>query len=135
MMAEKNNSTCSICGTKYYACLSCHDSIQLTPWKVHTDTSEHFKVFQIVRGFNTGVYSKDEAKEKFKNVDLSDLNTFRPHIKSIIEEILKEEKPIVENTVAYRKRNYKIEKINTDEKIDNENVECVEVVNEDLNVE
>lgn len=133
MIAEKNNSTCSICGTKYYACLSCHDSIQLTPWKIHTDTSEHYKVFQIIRGFNTGLYSKDEAKEKFKNVDLSDLNTFRPHIKATVEKILKEEKPVVENTTAaYRKRNYKIEKVDTNENTDENNTEVVieEVISE-----
>lgn len=89
-MAEKNNATCSICGKDYHMCLSCKDSIQLAPWKVHTDTSEHYKVFQIIRGFSTGVYDKDEAKAKLKNVDLSDLNTFRPNIKKIVKDILKE---------------------------------------------
>ena len=93
-MAE-NNATCSICGKEYYACLSCRDSLKVNPWKVHTDTSEHYKVYQIIHGVSTGVYAKDEAKEKFKNVDLSDLNSFRPHIKKIIKDILKEEKPIV----------------------------------------
>ena len=71
-------------------CLSCKDSIQLAPWKVHTDTSEHYKVFQIIRGYSTGVYNKDEARTKFKNVNLSDLNDFRPNIKKIIKDILKE---------------------------------------------
>lgn len=89
-MAEKNNATCSICGKDYHMCLSCKDSIQLAPWKVHTDTSEHYKVFQIIRGYSTGVYNKDEARTKFKNVNLSDLNDFRPNIKKIIKDILKE---------------------------------------------
>ena len=89
-MAEKNNATCSICGKDYHMCLSCKDSIQLAPWKVHTDTSEHYKVFQIIRGYSTGVYDKDEARTKLKNVDLSDVNDFTPHIKKIIKDILKE---------------------------------------------
>lgn len=89
-MAEKNNATCSICGKDYHMCLSCKDSMQLAPWKVHTDTSEHYKVFQIIRGVSTGVYNKDEARTKLKNVDLSDLNSFRPHIKKVIKDILKE---------------------------------------------
>lgn len=89
-MAEKNNATCSICDKGYHICLSCRDSIQLAPWKVHTDTSEHYKIFQIIRGYSTGMYDKDESKAKLKNVDLSDLNTFRPHIKKIIKDILKE---------------------------------------------
>lgn len=97
-MAEKNNATCSICGKNYYVCMSCMDSIKLHPFKKFTDTAEHYKVYQIVRGFSTGVYTKDEARSKFKNVDLSDLDSFRPHIKSIIEDILKEEKVVVKTT-------------------------------------
>ena len=94
-MTEKNNSVCSICGKEYYACLSCSDAMKLHPFKSFTDTAEHFKVFQVVRGFSTGVYTKDEAKEKLQNVDLKDINSFRPHIKKIVKDILKEEKPIV----------------------------------------
>jgi hypothetical protein len=90
-MAEKNNAKCSICGRDYYACLACKDSMSLSPWKSFTDTAEHYKVFQVVRGFSTGVYSKDEARTKLKNIDLSDIDSFRFHIKEIIEDILKEE--------------------------------------------
>ena len=133
-MAEKNNATCSICGNEYYVCLACRDSLKVNPWKVHTDTSEHYKVYQIIHGVSTGVYDKDEAKEKFKNVNLDDVNSFRPHIKKIVKDIIKEDKPTVkvveeiksvetestevkENAVvedivkptASRKRNYKIE--------------------------
>ena len=94
-MAEKNNATCSICGKNYHKCLSCKDSMKLQPWKDSTDTAEHYKVFQVVKGYSTGVYTKDEAKIKFKNIDLKDIESFRPHIKEIIKDILKEEKPIV----------------------------------------
>lgn len=129
-MAEKNNSICSICGKEYYACLSCRDSIQLAPWKTHCDTAEHYKVFQIIRGLSTNVYTKDEARAKLKNVNLEDVELFRPHIKKIIKDILKEEKApakiidkteepvevktsieevIIEKPSYYRKRNYKNE--------------------------
>lgn len=138
-MTEKNNAVCSICGKSYYACMSCLDAMKLHPYKRFTDTAEHFKVFQVVRGLSTGVYTKDESKEKFKNIDLGDIESFRPHIKDIIKDVLKEEKAEVvveiteeiENTVAEdiaeikveetevaknvekqtvsRKRNYKVE--------------------------
>ena len=94
-MAEKNNAHCTICGKPYYVCLSCLDSMRLSPWKIHTDTAEHFKISQIVHGVSTNIYTKDEARTKLKNVNLDDMDTFRPHIKQIIEDILKEEKPIV----------------------------------------
>ena len=95
-MVEKNNATCSICGKGYYACVSCADAMKLHPWKTHTDTAECFKVFQVVKGFNTNLYTKDEAREKLQNVDLKDMDSFRPHIKKIVKDILKEEKAVVE---------------------------------------
>lgn len=101
-MAENNNATCSICGRDYHMCLSCKDSIQLAPWKAYTDTAEHYKIYQIVRGFSTGVYSKDEAKAKFANVDLSDLDNLRPHITKIIKDILEEEPVMAATEVTMR---------------------------------
>ena len=133
-MAVKNNATCSICGNEYYMCHSCRDSIKANPWKMHTDTAEHYKVYQIIHGISTGVYDKDEARAKFKNVDLRDLESFRPHIKKIVKDILKEPvvKPVkeektveiltvekaddaditmvenIEKAIVSRKRNYKV---------------------------
>ena len=95
-MAE-NNAICSICGKAYYLCLSCSDAMKLHPWKTYTDSQNCFQVFQVVRGFSTGVYTKDEAKKKLQNVDLKDINSFRPHIKKIVKDILKEDKPVVES--------------------------------------
>lgn len=94
-MNEQNNATCSICGESYHVCISCRDEMAATPWKMHTDTSEHFKVYQILHGYSTGVYSKDEAKARFERVDLSDINSFRPNIKSVVKGILKENKKVV----------------------------------------
>ncbi len=91
-MAEKINATCSICGKGYYKCLSCQSEIKVMPWKHYTDTSEHYKIFQVIRGYNTGVYTKLEAKEKLNTIDLSDLDELRDNIKKIIKDIMKEEK-------------------------------------------
>lgn len=99
-MAEKNNATCSICGKKYYICLSCRDSMKANPWKMYTDTSEHYKISQIVKGFYNGVYSKGEANDRLKNVDLSGLDGFLPHIKDIIKDIIKEDEVIVVENIS-----------------------------------
>lgn len=94
-MAE-NNAVCSICGKEYHVCLSCHDSIKVNPWRVFTDTSEHYKVFQVVRGLSTKVYTKEEARDKLKNINLEDLESYMPNIKKTIKDVLKEENPVVE---------------------------------------
>lgn len=87
-MAEKNNATCAICGKGYHMCISCRDEMQAKPWQAHTDTPEHYKVFQVVRGYNTGVYTKREAKAKLRMIDLSDLDGFRDNIRNIVEDIM-----------------------------------------------
>lgn len=86
-MAEKINATCSICGKGYHLCMSCRDMMSLTPWKKHTDTAEHYKIYQILHGYSTGVYTKAEAKAKLKNVDLSDFDSLRDGIKATITSI------------------------------------------------
>ena len=125
-MPEKNNAVCSICGTPYYACLSCKDAMKLHPYKMHTCSASHFQVFQVVKGYSTGVYNKDEFKSKLKNLDLSDLDTYRDHIKTLIKDTLKEDEvtkePVVEPVVEVvqdvidekpvysRKKNYRVDK-------------------------
>ena len=87
-MGNDLNATCAICGNKYHMCISCKSIMELNPWKVHTDTSEHYKIYQIVHGYSTGVYTKVEAKSKLQMVDLSDLDDLRENIKNIIKDIM-----------------------------------------------
>lgn len=119
-MAGKYNATCSICDTPYYVCMSCKDSMQLQPWKIHCCSADCYKVFQVVRGFSTKVYTKDEFRTKLQNIDLSNLENYRAHIKTLIKDALKndefisdivqnEEKMVVKKPVNSRKRNYKVE--------------------------
>ena len=69
-------------------CNSCKDFKALYPYKLHTDTATHFQIYQVIHGYSTGVYNKDEAKERLLNIDLSDLNELRDNIKAIIIDIL-----------------------------------------------
>ena len=132
-MAEKNNATCSICGKGYHICLSCKDAIQLSPWKIHCCSVDCYKTYQVVRGFSTGVYTNEEFKSKLKNINLSNLENYREHIKALIKSALKEKssakavekvEPIeaevvevkevdvvenIEKPTVSRKRNYKVE--------------------------
>lgn len=87
-MASQNNAICDVCGKPYKLCLSCKDHLALQPWKVHTDTAEHYKVYQVLLGFNTGVYDIAEAKAKLQTIDLSDKDTYLTEIKEVIDKIL-----------------------------------------------
>lgn len=95
MASQYLNATCSICGEKYHMCASCKDLMALQPWKIHTDTAEHYKIYQVLLGYNTKVYDIAEAKAKLLNIDLSDKDTYATEIKEVINEILAyEDKPV-----------------------------------------
>ena len=124
-MGEQNNAICSICGNPYHLCLSCKDSMKLHPWKIHCCSPDCYKTFQVVKGYNTGVYTKEEFKSKLKNIDLSNLENYKENIKVLIKDTLKEEKeefvvkePIVSS--VSRKRNYKVNKAGVNKNIDND---------------
>ena len=132
-MSEQINAYCTICGNGYHMCLSCKDKMRMSPWKMHTDSAEHYKIHQIIYGLSTKVYTEDEALLKLKNVDLSDLETFKPNIKAIIKGVLEKEKikeeavvekaetekkMAVEKPVYSRKRNYKVNKVEVNEVIE-----------------
>ena len=110
-MTEKHNATCAICGKSYYMCISCKDMINLSPWKIHTDTSEHYKIYQILHGYSTGVYNKNEAKFKLQMVDLYDFDSLRDNIKNLINTIMDDDtveiasnETVVEKLKKTRKR-------------------------------
>lgn len=117
-MSEQINATCSICGNGYHLCLSCKDKMKLNPWRIHTDTSSCYQVFQVVKGYNTGIYNKEEFKSKLKNIDLSNLESYREHIRDLIKDALKEESVeeiksealVAEKSTYSRKRNHKVDK-------------------------
>lgn len=93
-------------------CLSCRDYAKLHPWQSDTDTSEHFKIFQLLRAYNNGIYTKEDACERLNNIDITDKDTFLDNIKNRINEILSAENELGEvkqsvNTTPRRKRSRK----------------------------
>lgn len=99
-MAERINSYCTVCGKGYHLCISC-GSHKLTPWRAITDTSEHYKIHQILSAVTCGVYSEAEAKEKLMNVDLSDIGTYKKNVRDAINDIINADykRSIVEKTI------------------------------------
>lgn len=102
-MSGKKYFECAICGKKYEACYSCGRKDPSLSWKNLCDTAEHYKIFQIVNGYTAGVYTKEEAAKKLKNVNLSDLNSLRDNIKAIIKSIQSEPKQPKVHKVAEAK--------------------------------
>lgn len=88
---NKPNAKCAICGTPYHMCMSCGKDKGLV-WKRFCDTPEHYKIYQVVHGYTTGLYTKAEADKKLKNIDLSDIDKLRDNIRNILNEIMSDNK-------------------------------------------
>ena len=96
---NKLNAKCAICGKPYHMCYSCGKDKGLI-WKRFCDTPEHYKIYQLVHGYTTGLYTKAEAKRKLKNIDTSDIDELRPNIREILVGIMGNDKkvePVVED--------------------------------------
>ena len=90
-MTNKLNAKCSICGKPYHMCMSCGKDKGLV-WKRFCCCPEHYKIYQLVHGYTTGLYTKAEAKRKLKNIDTSDIDELRPHIRDILVGIMGNDK-------------------------------------------
>ena len=87
------NAHCKICGTGYHVCNSCMEQQSFKPWRSITDSIEHYKIYLAIHGY-TITKDKLMAKEELEKCDLSGCDNFIPEIKSVIQEIMTEEKRI-----------------------------------------
>ena len=113
-MDNNINAHCSICNEGYHICNTCKNEKKFKPWRTVTDTIEHYKIYMAIHGY-TITKNKDIAKAELQNCDLSDLETFKPEIKSVIKEIMDE--PVKVKPVSKTRKN----KIGTELQINIEN--------------
>lgn len=136
-MNKNNNVKCIICGEGYHLCRSCKDKLAVAPYKLLTDTSEHYKVYQVVNAYRGKVYTKEEAREVLKNIDISDKDTYLDSVKKILDEILEVEKKtnmvedIDKNDVVKPKKYVKSNKVVAKPLVVEKEVDIV-VVNDDI---
>lgn len=96
-MAEYLNATCSICSKKYHLCKSCEDIESFSPWRTVTDTIDCYKIFLVLSEY-TKTKNKVQAKKELSTCNLKEKDTFAPHIKTAINEILAEPEVKVETS-------------------------------------
>ena len=101
-MDNNINAHCSICNEGYHICNTCKNEKKFKPWRTVTDTIEHYKIYMAIHGY-TITKNKDIAKAELQNCDLSDLETFKPEIKSVIKEIMDE--PVKVKPVSKTRKN------------------------------
>lgn len=108
MADNKINAHCSICNEGYFLCKSCNNEKKFKPWRTVTDTIEHYKIYMAIHGY-TVTKNKEEAKAALQNCDLSDMESFKPEIKSVIKEIM--DKSVNVKSVSRTRKNKVDEKL------------------------
>ncbi len=89
-MSNKINHWCIICGKGYHACDSCDSVKSFTPWRALADTADHYKIYLVIKQYNSKMITKNEAKTILENVDLTGMDSFKDSVKDILNEIFKE---------------------------------------------
>lgn len=88
-MADRNiNAYCTICGKGYHICSSCSEQKSFKSWRTVADTIDHYKIYMAIHGYTLNK-NKEQAKTELENCDLSEMETFNPEIKSVINTILR----------------------------------------------
>ena len=98
-MSQELNATCEKSRKKYHVCNSCKEVKSFTPWRTVTDTMQHYFIFLALSEY-TKTKDKEKAKEELSKCDLSELDTFNENIKTVIKEIMAEEKEKNVETVS-----------------------------------
>lgn len=92
---------CRICGKKYKVCDRCETARNRTPWRVITDTAEHYQIWIIIRQYKQNLITKEEAKEMLSNIPFqNELDAFIPAIKDTINSIMTEEEIVKNENVS-----------------------------------
>lgn len=89
-MSESNiNAYCKICGKGYHVCNTCKNQKVFKAWRSVTDTIDHFLIYSVIHDYTVSK-NKEHTKTELKNCDLTDMENFKPEIKSVIKEIMQE---------------------------------------------
>lgn len=89
-MSESNiNAYCKICGVGYHICNTCKTQKTFKAWRSITDTIDHFLIYSAIHGYTVSK-NRELAKTELEKCDLTDMENFKPEIKSVIKEIMQE---------------------------------------------
>lgn len=90
-MAKKNR-ICIACGKHYTYCISCSDQRDLEAWHAIYCSSNCRDIYNIASDYIFGSATKEDAKERFCNCDMSYKDALHHKIIEVVDEVCKEPK-------------------------------------------
>ena len=127
---------CLACQKSYKYCNNCREYASYPTWMVEFDTESCKDLFDVMSGYNMGIYDKDKVKEVIDKHNITDFSIYKESIrtkltdmfspaveeKNLVEEPVVEDEVVVEETKSeepnynsYRRRKYNKKKINIEE--------------------
>lgn len=80
--------------------------MKIKPWRIITDTIDCYKIYLSIHKYTVGK-NKNAARDALKNCNLTSLNTLKPEIVKIINEIRKEDVVFTAPIITERANNKK----------------------------
>ena len=81
------NHWCVLCGAGYHSCDACSRERSFLPWRTLTDTAEHYKIFMVLKDYNSGRLDKASAREMLEGLDLTGKEYYRDGAKRVLADI------------------------------------------------
>ncbi len=102
---------CTICGKEYRYCPRCDEFKDMPTWMLEFDSENCRKIYyDVVNPFAFKHISKDEAVERLKDCDISGKDSFKPEIKSVLDQLVIV--PVVDDKGKEETKDKKDEKVN-----------------------
>lgn len=110
---SKINHYCVICGVGYHACESCNELKNINLWQRFTDTSNHYRIFLILRDHHNKIINDKQAYEMLMKCDIRGHEKFNNNVSEHIKKIIRLNTELVNvKKITNKKNRYKVSEKN-----------------------
>lgn len=96
-MDNKPNRKCRICGAAYHACMDCaarqRARYGVEPWRAIAESPLHYQVYSLLIDYTRKAQPVSEIKIELQRLHLTDVDTYLPENRKLVEEILAYQEP------------------------------------------
>lgn len=87
----RDERECVICGTHYSYCPNCVQYNSEPRWKFLFHDKNCHDIYNVLNDYGSNVISKEQARNKLKTLDLTNIKSFRQDFRNQVNDILKQD--------------------------------------------
>ena len=85
---------CIACQNSYQYCPNCGDYVRYPKWMNEFDTEACKELFNVISGYNMGLFKKDDVKKVVDKYEIKDFSVYKESIANKLNELFSE--PVIE---------------------------------------